>query len=251
MDSIFKGLDLPSLLTNVIGKNYDFAGGIGEWLTNSATKKTSGYGIESPFQQTLQSDTHAPMFEQLTGPIVQGNAATGNIITDAVSKVSESVSSGFQGVFSFFPMLLQTITTSSMMSGLSGMVGGTSGSGGIMGFLGDLVVGVMGAKDGAAFHHGIKAFAKGGLVNAPTLFAMANGGVGLMGEAGPEAVMPLVRGANGKLGVANHGGSGGNQSVFNINITGDVSRQTRSEIQRMIPQIAGGVNQHNYEKGVR
>jgi muramidase (phage lysozyme) len=40
-----------------------------------------------------------------------------------------------------------------------------------------------------------------------------------------------------------------NSSVFNINITGDVSRQTRSEIQRMIPVIAGGVNQHNYESG--
>jgi hypothetical protein len=40
-------------------------------------------------------------------------------------------------------------------------------------------------------------------------------------------------------------------STFNINITGDVSRQTRSEIQAMIPQIATGVNMHNYEQGRR
>lgn len=40
-----------------------------------------------------------------------------------------------------------------------------------------------------------------------------------------------------------------NQSVFNISITGDVSRQTRTEIQRMIPQIATGVNMHNFEQG--
>jgi muramidase (phage lysozyme) len=45
--------------------------------------------------------------------------------------------------------------------------------------------------------------------------------------------------------------SNSSTSVFNINVSGDVSRQTRSEIQRMIPQIASGVNMHNYEKGRR
>ena len=39
----------------------------------------------------------------------------------------------------------------------------------------------------------------------PTLFPMAQG-MGLMGEAGPEAIMPLKRGANGKLGVQSSGG---------------------------------------------
>jgi len=43
-------------------------------------------------------------------------------------------------------------------------------------------------------------FARGGIVNGPTVFPMANG-AGLMGEAGPEAIMPLSRAANGKLGV--------------------------------------------------
>lgn len=52
-------------------------------------------------------------------------------------------------------------------------------------------------------------FANGGVVNSPTMFAYANGGTGrfgLMGEAGPEAIMPLKRGRDGKLGVS--GGSG-------------------------------------------
>jgi len=40
-----------------------------------------------------------------------------------------------------------------------------------------------------------------------------------------------------------------NQSVFNINVTGNISQQTREEIQRMIPEIATGVNSHNYEQG--
>jgi hypothetical protein len=48
-----------------------------------------------------------------------------------------------------------------------------------------------------------------------------------------------------------HGGGGKREQVFNINITGDVSRQTRSEIQKMIPQITAGVNNQNIESGYR
>jgi tape measure domain-containing protein len=41
------------------------------------------------------------------------------------------------------------------------------------------------------------------------------------------------------------------QQVVNLNITGDISRQTKSEIYRMLPSIAEGVNSHNREKGIR
>jgi hypothetical protein len=64
---------------------------------------------------------------------------------------------------------------------------------------------------GGAFDRAQK-FANGGaftnsVVNSPTLFRFANGGaLGEMGEAGPEAIMPLKRGANGSLGVQMHGG---------------------------------------------
>ena len=58
------------------------------------------------------------------------------------------------------------------------------------------------AADGAVLQGGsVKPYAKGGVVASPTLFPMAGGDVGLMGEAGPEAIMPLKRGNNGKLGV--------------------------------------------------
>ncbi len=68
---------------------------------------------------------------------------------------------------------------------------------------------------------GIQAFANGGtftnsIVDSPTLFKFAKG-IGLMGEAGPEAIMPLRRGADGSLGVAATGGSSGNVSVQVIN----------------------------------
>ena len=60
-------------------------------------------------------------------------------------------------------------------------------------------------------------FAYGGVVNKPTLFPMANG-AGLMGEAGPEAIMPLRRGRNGRLGVESSGGVG--NVVVNVDATG-------------------------------
>ena len=63
-------------------------------------------------------------------------------------------------------------------------------------------------------------YAYGGtVVRKPTLFPMANGGIGLMGEAGAEAIMPLKRGRDGKLGVASQGGGIGNISV-NVNASG-------------------------------
>jgi len=62
------------------------------------------------------------------------------------------------------------------------------------------------ADGGVLAKNKIVPFASGGVVNKPTIFPMANG-MGLMGEAGPEAIMPLRRGANGKLGVESSGGA--------------------------------------------
>jgi len=85
--------------------------------------------------------------------------------------------------------------------------------------------------DGGAFAQGrVMPFAKGGVVSSATAFPM-RGGTGLMGEAGPEAIMPLRRGADGSLGVAAQG-SGGAVTV-NMNIsTPDVQgfRQSRSQV---------------------
>ena len=176
--------------------------------------------------------------------------------TQATVNLGDTFLSGFTGVSRILKgdilgglmMMVNILQSSSIvkgaMKGLGGIMGGTSGSDGIMGFLGDAFISIFGASKGAAFNHGLQAFARGGIINSPTLFRMAKGGLGLMGEAGPEAILPLSRGKGGRLGV-----EGGGSQIFNINITGDVSRQTRSEIQRMIPQIASGVNQHNYEKG--
>ena len=88
--------------------------------------------------------------------------------------------------------------------------------------------------NGGAFSGGkVTPFASGGVVSRPTLFPMANG-AGLMGEAGPEAIMPLKRGKDGKLGVE----GGGTTIVQNINVSTGVQQTVRTEITSLMPQIA-------------
>jgi lambda family phage tail tape measure protein len=74
------------------------------------------------------------------------------------------------------------------------------------------------SANGNAFGaNGIIPFAKGGIVNSPTLFPFAKG-IGLMGEAGPEAILPLSRGPGGKLGVMASGGGGGGDVNVVVNV---------------------------------
>lgn len=75
-----------------------------------------------------------------------------------------------------------------------------SGGGGGGGLFGSLLK-LFGFADGGVFSSGLVPFASGGVFGAPTLFAMGGGRTGVLGEAGPEAIMPLSRGSDGRLGV--------------------------------------------------
>ncbi|MGX7741947.1 phage tail tape measure protein [Rhodopseudomonas parapalustris] len=109
---------------------------------------------------------------------------------------------------------LETTLTSSIGKLFSGLFGGVA------------------AADGA-----IKPFAAGGVIGTPTYFPMLGGGVGLAGEAGPEAILPLARGADGRLGVASSGGA----TTVNIQIaTPDADSFRRSE-SYLTGQIARAV----------
>ena len=108
--------------------------------------------------------------------------------------------------------------------------------------LSSAVTGLTANARGNVFTGGVlKPFADGGVVAGPTLFPM-RGGTGLMGEAGPEAILPLARGSDGRLGVRSDGGGRPVQVTFNVT-TPDVSgfQRSQSEIGAMLARaIARG-----------
>lgn len=132
---------------------------------------------------------------------------------------------------------------------LENLIGGSGG------FLGS----ILGSAQGNAFGpSGVQQFAKGGaftntIVSTPTLFRFANGAaMGEMGEAGPEAIMPLKRGPDGSLGVQVHGRAANNNNVNvnnNYNIGGVMTpemilaairqggEETMRTVQRQLPTI--------------
>ena len=100
-------------------------------------------------------------------------------------------------------------------------------AGGLAGMFG----GLMPFAQGGAFTQGkVMPFATGGVVSGPVSFPM-RGDTGLMGEAGPEAIVPLTRGPDGKLGVRAQGGGAQPVTVVMNITTPDVQGFRRSQSQ--------------------
>lgn len=103
--------------------------------------------------------------------------------------------------------------------------------------------------NGAAFDGGVKKFAAGGtftnaVVNQPTLFKFASGGrfqTGVMGEAGPEAVMPLKRGKDGKLGVQATGTGTTIVQNFNVTVEGGTGTDGRKQGEAITKELRQSV----------
>jgi lambda family phage tail tape measure protein len=96
---------------------------------------------------------------------------------------------------------------------------------------------------GGTFANGIAKFARGGVVYDPTMFKFAQGGTmrtGLMGEAGPEAIMPLRRGRDGNLGVMSSGG-GTTNVVVNVDASGSSVEGDQSQAKALGNAISAAV----------
>jgi hypothetical protein len=131
--------------------------------------------------------------------------------------------------------LYKVLVMQQMINSIGGAMGGSSNAivkdgGGLESYK---------AANGAAFSGGnVIPFASGGVVGSPTYFGMGGGQTGLMGEAGPEAIMPLKRGPDGKLGVATTSNSQSVTVVQNINVSTGVQQTVRAEVMGLMPQIA-------------
>jgi phage-related minor tail protein len=89
-------------------------------------------------------------------------------------------------------------------------------------------------RNGAAFSAGrVMPFARGGVVSQATAFPM-RGATGLMGEAGPEAIMPLARGADGRLGIQATG-------TRSINVTMNITTPDLAGFRRSRSQVAAEI----------
>jgi phage-related minor tail protein len=116
---------------------------------------------------------------------------------------------------------LAQLTLRSALQPFSSAIGG-----GIVGAISGLLPFAKGGVVGAPMP---TPFAQGGVIATPVTFPLGGGKTGLAGEAGPEAILPLARGSDGRLGV--RAGGGGNVTVT-MNVTAsDAESFRRSETQ--------------------
>lgn len=168
-----------------------------------------------------------------------------------------SLSGDFDNIGDAWKTMLLRMASDAAAANLANMIFGADGTGG-SGLLGKglsllgSVLGLFGgggAAAGTASYTGYgglgapRMFAKGGIVDSPTPFRFADGGAfrsGLMGEAGPEAIMPLKRDSQGRLGVSAQGRSGGGV-VLNQTINVD-SRTDRAEVYAIVSRAVKNGN---------
>ncbi|WP_120500964.1 phage tail tape measure protein [Roseovarius sp. EL26] len=112
--------------------------------------------------------------------------------------------------------------------------------------IGGLVGNLLPFANGGSFSQGrVRPFADGGVVSGPMHFPMRGGETGLMGEAGPEAIMPLSRGSDGKLGVRSAGGGAPVNVTMNINTPdADSFRRSKGQIAAQLGRAIGRGNRN-------
>lgn len=179
--------------------------------------------------------TMAAAFDTELGQMRESMVFTGREVSTLSNGIGRGLRHAFDGlVFDGMKLsdalksVAQTMTDtvySIAMKPVQQAVGGALGAG-----VNGLLSGLFPFEKGGSFAQGrVMPFAKGGVVSSPTGFAMRNGR-GLMGEAGPEAIMPLARGADGRLGVQTAGGGRAVNIVMNVT-TPDVQGFARSQSQ--------------------
>ncbi len=158
-------------------------------------------------------------------------SAAGTAMDGLVNNITEALSGNLVAWRDWAAAVLKEISgilmSVAIVNGLKSLAGSMSGMGGLAGGIGNWLSGALkNARGGVYASAGLSAYSNS-IVDTPTYFAFAKG-IGLMGEAGPEAIMPLARTADGSLGVrvaGNAGSTGGfvYSPVYNIAIQNDGS----------------------------
>lgn len=204
VDGLWQGI--KSRWDGMVQNLYDLASGLPDWVKEPL-------GIQSPsrvFRAIGQWITeglglgisdNVPAVQAALGGVADAIGAQGEGLAGRLGAFGDAARSVFVDVVTGAQTAGDAIR--SMMSQWASNKASTLAS-----FAFDGIASWLKFANGAAFSDGrVTAFAAGGVVNGPVAFPM-RGGTGLMGEAGPEAIMPLTRGPGGRLGVQSHGGGG-------------------------------------------
>jgi tape measure domain-containing protein len=209
-----------------------------EELSNSLLIAVMDLGIFSDEASVMISDLTAQLIELSASAALSGFEEFGRALgegEDAAESMTRALSAMAKQILDQLPLLflqagLQLIANGQWPLGL-GFIAAAGSSAIIDGY----VKGASKHAQGGVFDEygqAARAFAAGGaftnqIVSSPTYFAHGSG-FGLMGEAGPEAIMPLTRMPNGNLGVQT-AGSGANVVINIVNNSGAEVKQEESE----------------------
>ena len=217
-------------LVNLYGDEYELQSEIAR-IVKGLGEDSGDYNaqaIEALAQQNILLKEQEVLRDEAAAQMENIYQMLGNEMGTAFTSMidgTKSVEDAFKSMAkNIIDQLIQIFIVEQMVNSISGGMGNLFGS-----------------ANGNVFSGGsqVQAYANGGVVNGPTMFPMSGNKTGLMGEAGPEAIMPLKRGANGKLGVQAEGSGGDNVVIhqnFNFQANGDDS--VKKLIQQAAPQIA-------------
>ncbi len=218
MDELERAEDLESQITALdasLGQAADMAAVFNAELG----RVRGGFARTGQDVQTLERGMSRGLRSAIRGAVLDGDSLSDSLRTLATSMINTAFNSATRPV--------------------TDQVGGLVAQG-----VGSLVGGLFPFAKGGSFSQGrVQPFANGGVVSGPTTFPM-RGGTGLMGEAGPEAIMPLSRGPDGKLGVRGQGG--GNVSVVMNVSTPDIEgfRRSQGQIAAQLGRVIGRGNRN-------
>ncbi|ENY6013087.1 phage tail tape measure protein [Escherichia coli] len=217
----------------------------------------------------LRSDWNAGLQEGLTNwadsatdYASQAADAVVSTMDGLVSNISDALAGNVVDWRNWGSSVLQEVSkilmNAAIVNGLKSLSKSMSGAGGWLGTVGDWLSGaVANAKGGVYTSANLSAYSNT-IVDTPTYFAFAKG-AGLMGEAGPEAIMPLTRAADGSLGVraiGNVNGGGGfvYSPVYHISIqnkgsNGEIDTQSARGLVDLIDSRVVSIMQSSRRDG--
>ncbi|OYJ34820.1 phage tail tape measure protein [Shigella boydii] len=217
----------------------------------------------------LRSDWNAGLQEGLTNwadsatdYASQAADAVVSTMDGLVSNISDALAGNVVDWRNWGSSILQEVSkilmNAAIVNGLKSLSKSMSGAGGWLGTVGDWLSGaVANAKGGVYTSANLSAYSNT-IVDTPTYFAFAKG-AGLMGEAGPEAIMPLTRAADGSLGVraiGNVNGGGGfvYSPVYHISIqnkgsNGEIDTQSARGLVDLIDSRVVSIMQSSRRDG--